>query len=151
MGDTRKQREALALPAGTVLRCGGVRWTLGGAVCQGGSCLFYRAAREDSALPFGIKECCPRELSGRLIRRDGVLTGVDGAADAALAQARARMAAEAEISQRVAAVSQRALPVLEAPGAAAVDVGRGERAAPAGSFLLLRQVSQGGLFLPQLP
>ena len=150
MGDTRKQREALALPAGTVLRCGGVRWTLGGAVCQGGSCLFYRAAREDSALPFGIKECCPSELSGRLIRRDGVLTGVDGAADAALAQARARMAAEAEISQRVAAVSQRALPVLEAPGAAAVDVGRGERAAPAGSFLLLRQVSQGGLFLPQL-
>ena len=87
---------------------------------------------------------------GRLVRTDGVLTGLDDGACHALAQARNRMAREAEVSQRGAAVSQRTIPVLEAPDAAAVDTGRGEHRAPAGSFLVLRQVSQGGIFLPQL-
>ncbi len=140
----------LALPAGTVIRCGGACYTLGAVLGQGGSCLLYQASKQGSALPFGIKECCPGDLVGRLVRTDGVLTGLDDGACHALAQARNRMAREAEVSQRVAAVSQRTIPVLEAPEAAAVDTGRGEHRAPAGSFLVLRQVSQGGMFLPQL-
>lgn len=32
----KKRREDLALPAGTTLRCGGVGYTLGAVICQGG-------------------------------------------------------------------------------------------------------------------
>lgn len=139
----KKRREDLALPAGTTLRCGGIRYTLGAVICQGGSCLLYQAKREGSALPFGIKECCPGELVNHLTRIHGVLTGSDPTTDRALAQSRARMAREALVSQRVAAVSPRSIPVLDGgryghggipcPGgqlpAAAADVG--DRAVPA--------------------
>lgn len=138
------------LPAGTVLRCGGARYILGDTVSFGGSSVFYSAKKEDSALPFGVKECCPAELAERLCRKNGVLTGADEAVDDALSQARARLLKEAEISQKVAAVSSRSIPVWEASQRMEVETAEGAAPAPEGSFLLLRRVSAVGMFLPKL-
>lgn len=141
---------SLALPAGTALRRGGDRYILGEAVSFGGSSLFYTATKESSALPFGIKECCPGEAAERLRRESGVLTGADAQTEHALARARARMLGEAKISQDVAAVSAKTVPVWEAPGDFTVETAEGTGAAPAGSFLVLRDMSRVGMFLPQL-
>ena len=107
---------SLALPAGTVLRRGSDRYILGEVASFGGSSLFYTAKKEGSALRFGIKECCPMDLAGRLRRKGSILTGTDDQAKYALTQARARMLGEAEISQKVAAVSAKTIPVWEASG-----------------------------------
>lgn len=141
---------SLALPAGTVLRRGSDRYILGEVTGFGGSSLFYTAKKEGSSLPFGIKECCPGALAGQLHRAAGVLAGASRPADYALAQARERMRREAEISQDVAAVSAKTIPVWEAPGDFTVETASGPASAPAGSFLVLRDLSRVGLFLPQL-
>lgn len=141
---------SLALPAGTVLRRGGGRYILGEVTGFGGSSLFYAAKKEGSALPFGIKECCPGELAGRLRREGGILAGTDAQAGYALKQARERMRQEAEISQKVAAVSAKTIPVWEAPGDFTVETAAGTAPAPAGSFLILRDLSCVGMFLPRL-
>lgn len=141
---------SLALPAGTVLRRGSDRYILGEVASFGGSSLFYTAKKEGSALRFGIKECCPMDLAGRLRRKGSILTGTDDQAKYALTQARARMLGEAEISQKVAAVSAKTIPVWEASGDFTVETAGESTPAPAGSFLILRDVSQTGMFLPQL-
>ncbi len=146
---TRKDQRT-PLPAGTALRCGGVRYILGEAVSFGGSSVFYSARKEGSDLPFGVKECYPAEMAGDLKREDGVLTGVDEMADEALSLARARFMKETEISQKVAAVSSRSIPVLENPNGSAVETENGPTLAPEGSFMVLRQVSAAGMFLPEL-
>lgn len=141
---------SLALPAGTVLRRGSDRYILGEVASFGGSSLFYTAKKEGSALRFGIKECCPMDLAGRLRRKGSILTGTDDQAKYALTQARARMLGEAEISQKVAAVSAKTIPVWEASGDFTVETAGESTPTPAGSFLILRDVSQTGMFLPQL-
>ena len=141
---------SLALPAGTVLRRGSDRYILGEVASFGGSSLFYTAKKEGSALRFGIKECCPMDLAGRLRRKGSILTGTDDQAKYALTQARARMLGEAEISQKVAAVSAKTIPVWEASGDLTVETAAGSAPAPAGGFLILRDVSRTGMFLPQL-
>ena len=141
---------SLALPAGTVLRRGSDRYILGEVTSFGGSSLFYTAKKVGSALRFGIKECCPMDLAGRLRRNGSILTGTDDQAKYALTQARARMLGEAEISQKVAAVSAKTIPVWEASGDLTVETAAGSAPAPAGSFLILRDVSRTGMFLPQL-
>lgn len=140
----------LALPAGTVLCCGGDRYILGEVSGFGGSSVFYTAKKEGSDLPFGVKECCPGELAGRLRREGGILFGADEQADDALVRARERMLRETVISQDVAAVSPRRIPAWDAPADIAVETAEGTAAAPAGSFLLLRDVSCTGMFLPRL-
>lgn len=141
---------SLALPAGTVLRRGSDRYILGEVVSFGGSSLFYTAKKVGSALRFGIKECCPMDLADRLRRKGSILTGTDDQAKYALTQARARMLGEAEISQKVASVSAKTIPVWEASGDLTVETAAGSAPAPAGSFLILRDVSRTGMFLPQL-
>ena len=141
---------SLALPAGTVLRRGSDRYILGEVASFGGSSLFYTAKKEGSALRFGIKECCPMDLAGRLRREGGILTGTDDQAKYALTQARTRMLGEAEISQKVAVVSAKTIPVWEASDDLTVETAAESAPAPAGGFLILRDVSRTGMFLPQL-
>lgn len=140
----------MALPAGTVLRRGNDRYILGEVASFGGSSLFYTAEKEGSALRFGIKECCPADLTERMRREKGVPVGVDDRAEYALGKARERMLGEAEISQAVARGSGRTIPVWEAAGDLTVETAEGSSPAPAGSFLILRDISQTGMFLPQL-
>ena len=139
-----------ALPAGTVLLCGDDQYTLGDVISYGGSSVFYAAEKTGSSLLFGVKECCPSELAGRLQRTHGVLTGADEQSEYALGRARERMLWETSVSQEVAAVSLRSIPVLEAPDEISVETPEGTFSAPEGSFLILRQVSAGGMFLPEL-
>lgn len=143
-------RLSLALPAGTVLRRGRDRYILGGVTGFGGTSLFYTAKKEGSNLPFGIKECCPAEMTRYLRREGGVLTGVSTQTEHALEEARKRMMRETEISRDVAAVSAQTIPVWEAPRNFAVETAAGRAPAPAGSFLILRDMSSVGMFLPQL-
>lgn len=141
--------DRLALPAGTVLRGGGMSCTLTGAASLGGNALFYTARRAGSALPLGVKECCPGEVREDLYRDGGVLAARGEQVAYALDQARRRMLREAEISQQVAAVSARSIPAWDAP-VLTVETAAGSETAPAGSFLLLRAVGGTGMFLPQL-
>ncbi|MDY3281218.1 protein kinase domain-containing protein [Dysosmobacter sp.] len=145
-----ERRLSLALPAGTVLCRGRDRYILGGVTGFGGTSLFYTAKKEGSTLPFGIKECCPAEMTRYLRREGGVLTGVSAQAEHALGEARKRMMRETEISRNVAAVSAQTIPVWEAPRDSAVETAAGRTPAPAGSFLILRDMSSVGMFLPQL-
>lgn len=153
--ENRDVREPL--PAGTVLRwererirCEKNRYILHEAISFGGSSIFYSAEKEGNALPFGIKECFPRELAGRLRREHGILTATDEDSDHILKKARERMLMETEISQKLAVVSGRSIPVLDAPKEMAVETAEGGFAAPQGSFLVLRDMSGVGMFLPQL-
>ncbi len=145
------------LPAGTVLRCEREsifyeknRYILHEANSFGGSSIFYSAEKEGSALPFGIKECFPRELAGRLRREHGILTGTDEASAHALEKARERMLIETEISQKAVFLSGRSIPVLDAPKEMVVETAEGGFAAPPGSFLVLRDMSRAGMFLPEI-
>lgn len=146
----KERRMSLALPAGTVLCRGGDRYVLEKVTGLGGSCLFYAAKKEGSALPFGIKECCPAFLAEQLCRRGGIVAGAAGRAQRALDEMRERMRKEAEASQRVATLSARTIPVWEAPGEVLVETAEGAIPAPAGSFLILRDLTRVGMFLPRL-
>lgn len=116
MERNRNWKENIALPTGTVLHIGYDRYTITDIPPRfGGSSIFYQVYRENSSLPYGLKECCPIELEGRLRRVNGLLTGTDEKAGALLSAARARMCGEVTISQRIAAQSGRTIPVLEAP------------------------------------
>ena len=139
-----------ALPAGTVLYIEGKRYTLEAMTGSGGSCMFYSAKKEGSALRYGVKECCPRTLSDNLVRVNGILTGTDQETSQALAAARTQMLEEAEISQRVAAVSHRAIPAWDAPEHVIMVDADGEFPAPAGSFLLMQHMSAAGWFCKDL-
>lgn len=158
-------KEAIALPAGTILRSGKYKalYTISVEAPRfGGSSIFYRLTREGSSLPYGLKECCPSELEGRLRRIGGTLAGTDEEAQYILENARRHMLAEAEISQRVAALSSRAIPVLEAPEELFIQLKQAsaycsessdvifDEPSPAGSMLIMRQMSAAGMFLPEI-
>lgn len=139
------------LPSGTVLTCGnGDRYMIDKTISFGGSSVFYSAKKEGSALPFGIKECFPSELADTICREGGLPTGVDARTTYLLDQARARLLNETGISQQVAAVSGRTIPVWEAPDRIRIQTGVQTMSAPAGSFLILRQISGTGMFLRAL-
>ena len=139
-----------ALPPGTVLYIDSQRYILEAITGSGGSCLFYSAKKEGSALRYGVKECCPRTLSDNLVRVNGILTGTDQETSQALAAARTQMLEEAEISQRVAAVSHRAIPVWDAPEHVIMVGVDGGLPAPAGSLLLMQHMSAAGWFCKDL-
>ena len=139
-----------ALPPGTVLYIDSQRYILEAITGSGGSCLFYSAKKEGSALRYGVKECCPRTLSDNLVRVNGILTGTDQDTSQALDAARAQMLEEAEISQRVAAVSHRAIPVWDAPEHVIMVGVDGGLPAPAGSLLLMQHMSAAGWFCKDL-
>lgn len=151
MSDYKNGWEVSPLPAGAVLRIGDERYTITDAEPrEGGSSIFYRARREGSSLPYGIKECCPLELRDRLRRVNGLLVGTDEHAEKLLADARERLQTEAKISQEIAAQSSRTIPVLEIPGELRIEAAASLTAAPAGSFLLMRHMGSTGLTLTDL-
>lgn len=151
MSDYTNGWEVPALPEGSVLRIGDERYTITDAEPRaGGSSIFYRARREGSSLPYGVKECCPLELRDRLRRVNGLLVGTDEHAEKLLADARERLQTEAKISQEIAARSGRIIPVLEAPGQLRIEAAGSQTAAPAGNFLLMRHMGSTGLILADL-